>query len=248
MSAHRSRARAIRTRTRTTIRAELDGNFCRCTGYHNIVKAVQQGAAAMSTLTEPTMSASTASANRSAARKTIASSPAPASTPTTSIVPHQTHASSCARRTRTRRSAASTRPRRKPRPAWSRSSPAPISTGVNGLPCGWLITSTDGTPMNEPPHPVLAQGKVRYVGDPVALVVAETLAPGEGRRRADRRRLRRAAGGRQLRRRAQARRAAVHDGAPGNLCYTGPSATRRRSTPRSRRPRTSRSSTSSTTG
>ncbi len=30
-----------------TIRAELQGNLCRCTGYHNIVKAVQQGAAAM---------------------------------------------------------------------------------------------------------------------------------------------------------------------------------------------------------
>jgi carbon-monoxide dehydrogenase small subunit len=30
-----------------TIRAELDGNLCRCTGYHNIVKAVQAGAAAM---------------------------------------------------------------------------------------------------------------------------------------------------------------------------------------------------------
>ena len=68
--------------------------------------------------------------------------------------------------------------------------------GVNGLPCGWLITGTDGKPMNEPPHPVLAQGKVRHVGDQVALVVAETLDAGEGRRRADRRRLRRAAGGR----------------------------------------------------
>src|SRR6476620_10851405 len=48
-------------------------------------------------------------------------------------------------------------------------------TGVNGLPCGWLITGTDGKPMNEPPHPVLAQGKVRYGGDPVALVVAESI-------------------------------------------------------------------------
>jgi carbon-monoxide dehydrogenase large subunit len=46
---------------------------------------------------------------------------------------------------------------------------------VNGLPCGWLITSTDGTPMKEPPHPILAQGKVRYVGDHVAMVVAHTL-------------------------------------------------------------------------
>jgi len=31
----------------TTIRAELEGNFCRCTGYHNIVKAVAAGAQAM---------------------------------------------------------------------------------------------------------------------------------------------------------------------------------------------------------
>jgi aerobic carbon-monoxide dehydrogenase small subunit len=30
-----------------TIRGELEGNLCRCTGYHNIVKAVKQGAAAM---------------------------------------------------------------------------------------------------------------------------------------------------------------------------------------------------------
>ena len=35
------------TLTEETIRAELDGNLCRCTGYHNIVKAVQSGAAAM---------------------------------------------------------------------------------------------------------------------------------------------------------------------------------------------------------
>ncbi|MEO8835565.1 MAG: molybdopterin cofactor-binding domain-containing protein, partial [Caldimonas sp.] len=46
---------------------------------------------------------------------------------------------------------------------------------VGGLPCGWLIHSKDGTPMKEPAHPVLAQGKVRHVGDQVALVVAETL-------------------------------------------------------------------------
>jgi carbon-monoxide dehydrogenase small subunit len=29
------------------IREALEGNFCRCTGYQNIVKAVQQGAKAM---------------------------------------------------------------------------------------------------------------------------------------------------------------------------------------------------------
>jgi carbon-monoxide dehydrogenase large subunit len=46
--------------------------------------------------------------------------------------------------------------------------------GVGGLPCGWQIHSKDGSPMHEPKHPVLAEGKVRHVGDPVALVIAET--------------------------------------------------------------------------
>src|SRR5215468_1045971 len=50
-----------------------------------------------------------------------------------------------------------------------------VPAAVGGLPCGWLITGTDGKPMKEPKHPILAQGKVRYVGDQVALVVAETL-------------------------------------------------------------------------
>ncbi len=47
---------------------------------------------------------------------------------------------------------------------------------VGGLICGWMIHSKDGTPMRAGPHPVLAQGKVRYVGDHVAVVIAETLA------------------------------------------------------------------------
>ncbi|WP_424813730.1 xanthine dehydrogenase family protein molybdopterin-binding subunit [Roseococcus sp. YIM B11640] len=46
--------------------------------------------------------------------------------------------------------------------------------GIGGLPCGWQIHSKDGSPMAEPKHPVLAEGKVRHVGDPVAVVVAET--------------------------------------------------------------------------
>jgi carbon-monoxide dehydrogenase large subunit len=47
---------------------------------------------------------------------------------------------------------------------------------VGGLICGWMIHSKDGSPMKAGAHPALAQGKVRYVGDHVAVVVAETAA------------------------------------------------------------------------
>ncbi|OGA22982.1 MAG: carbon monoxide dehydrogenase [Betaproteobacteria bacterium RIFCSPLOWO2_02_FULL_67_19] len=47
---------------------------------------------------------------------------------------------------------------------------------LGGLPCGWLITDVNGQPMKEPPYPVLAQGKVRFTGERVAVVIAETLA------------------------------------------------------------------------
>ncbi|AKO97437.1 Aerobic-type carbon monoxide dehydrogenase, large subunit CoxL/CutL-like protein [Marinovum algicola DG 898] len=47
--------------------------------------------------------------------------------------------------------------------------------GVGGLPCGWQVTDKHGEVMKEPPHPVLAQGKVRHVGEPIAAVVADTL-------------------------------------------------------------------------
>lgn len=47
---------------------------------------------------------------------------------------------------------------------------------VGGLICGWMIHSKDGTPMKSGAHPALAKDKVRYVGDHVAVVVADTLA------------------------------------------------------------------------
>jgi len=42
------------------------------------------------------------------------------------------------------------------------------------LPCGWMIHSKDGSEMKQPPHPVMAARKVNYVGEPVALVVADS--------------------------------------------------------------------------
>ncbi|MEL7176300.1 MAG: molybdopterin cofactor-binding domain-containing protein, partial [Pseudomonadota bacterium] len=47
--------------------------------------------------------------------------------------------------------------------------------GIGSIPCGWQVTDRHGEPMQEPAHPVLAQGKVRHVGDPICAVVAESL-------------------------------------------------------------------------
>src|SRR4051794_12577147 len=46
--------------------------------------------------------------------------------------------------------------------------------GLGNNVCGWLVKSKDGSPMKMGPHPLLAQGKARYVGDRVAVVVADT--------------------------------------------------------------------------
>lgn len=46
--------------------------------------------------------------------------------------------------------------------------------GIGGLPCLIPLKNRDGSARAEVPHPVLADGEVRHVGDPVAFIVAET--------------------------------------------------------------------------
>ena len=46
---------------------------------------------------------------------------------------------------------------------------------IGGLIAGWKIVSQDGTDMKVPAHPPLANNTVNYVGDHVAVVIAETL-------------------------------------------------------------------------
>jgi carbon-monoxide dehydrogenase large subunit len=48
--------------------------------------------------------------------------------------------------------------------------------GIGFLPAGWMVTNIDGTPMHAPQCPVVAIDRVRHVGEPVAVVIAETLA------------------------------------------------------------------------
>ena len=50
-----------------------------------------------------------------------------------------------------------------------------VKDKIGGLICGWKIVSQDGKDMKCPPHPALAKDCVNFVGDHVAVVVAETL-------------------------------------------------------------------------
>jgi aerobic carbon-monoxide dehydrogenase large subunit len=56
--------------------------------------------------------------------------------------------------------------------------------GIGNLICGWAISSKDGSPMNMGPWSALATDRVRYVGDAVAVVIAESQgSPGSRPRR-----------------------------------------------------------------
>jgi len=47
--------------------------------------------------------------------------------------------------------------------------------GIGFMPCAISLKNRDGSKQISPPHPVLADGMVRHVGDPVAFIVAETV-------------------------------------------------------------------------
>ncbi|MDO9498515.1 xanthine dehydrogenase family protein molybdopterin-binding subunit [Falsiroseomonas sp.] len=90
---------------------------------------------------------------------------------------------------------------------------------IGGIPCGWQIHNKDGSPMAEPMHPALALGKVRHVGDPVAVVIAETKAQARDAAEAivvDYTPLPAVSSTEAA---VQPGAPQVHDGAPGNLCY-----------------------------
>jgi aerobic carbon-monoxide dehydrogenase large subunit len=91
---------------------------------------------------------------------------------------------------------------------------------INGLPCGWLINNPDGSPMNEPPHPILAQGKVRYVGDHVAMVIARTLEQAKNAAELVNVDYDVLPAVTDVSRAGNAATAQIHDGVSNNQCYT----------------------------
>jgi carbon-monoxide dehydrogenase large subunit len=90
---------------------------------------------------------------------------------------------------------------------------------IGGLPCGWLIHSKDGSPMAEPPHPVLAVDKVRHVGDPVAVVVAETRLAAKDAAEKIEIDYEDLPGIATLRDAVAPGAATLHENAPGNVCF-----------------------------
>ncbi|MFN7633880.1 MAG: xanthine dehydrogenase family protein molybdopterin-binding subunit, partial [Acetobacteraceae bacterium] len=92
-------------------------------------------------------------------------------------------------------------------------------SGIGGLPCGWAVKNKDGSPMAEPPHPVLAVGKVRHVGDPVAVAIAETRAQAQDAAEAIAVSYEVLPAAGTIDGALAAGAAQIHDAAPGHVCY-----------------------------
>ncbi len=90
---------------------------------------------------------------------------------------------------------------------------------IGGLPCGWQIHSKDGSPMAEPKHPVLAEGKVRHVGDPIAVVIAETKQQARDAAELIEIDLKDLPATATVTDALKSGAAQIHDNAPGNVCY-----------------------------
>ncbi|WP_372617816.1 xanthine dehydrogenase family protein molybdopterin-binding subunit [Falsiroseomonas sp.] len=90
---------------------------------------------------------------------------------------------------------------------------------IGGLPCGWQIHNKDGSPMAEPPHPVIAVGKARHVGDPVAVVIAETKQQARDAGEAIVVEYNPLPAAATMEQALKPGAPQIHEGAPGNLCY-----------------------------
>ncbi len=93
------------------------------------------------------------------------------------------------------------------------------AAGLGGIPCGWQITDRHGEPMKEPAHPILADGKVRHVGDPIAAVVAETAEQARNAAEAIIVNMDELPAVVDMQAAINGSAAQVHDEAPDNVCY-----------------------------
>ncbi|MEM6635745.1 MAG: xanthine dehydrogenase family protein molybdopterin-binding subunit [Pseudomonadota bacterium] len=91
--------------------------------------------------------------------------------------------------------------------------------GIGNIICGWAITSKDGSPMNMGAWSALATQKVRYVGDAVAVVVAESVAEAQAAAEAVEVSYKELAAVTMSDAALETGAPEIHDNAPGNLIY-----------------------------
>ena len=160
-----------------TIREQLEGNLCRCTGYQNIVAAIQRAGAEMRGQPMPPLDRADTGVGKPAARKEDQRFITGAGRYTDDIdLPGQLYAAFVrSPHAHARLKSIDTEE------AEAADGVVKVLTGADyaaaglgGLPCGWMIHDPDGNPMKSPNRPALAKDTVRYVGEPFAVVIAET--------------------------------------------------------------------------
>ena len=180
-----------------TIREQLDGNLCRCTGYHNIVKAIRAGAAAMAGPGRPARQAESEGHTFPPAQSTRIGEPVRRREDLRLItgngrfsddvnLPGQVYMA-VVRSTYAHARLTAIDPQQ----ALASPGVLAVLTGqellADGLkpfphkpftahPADIKLENTDGTPLYSAPQYALAIGRVRHVGEAIAIVVAETAA------------------------------------------------------------------------
>ena len=91
--------------------------------------------------------------------------------------------------------------------------------GVGGLICGWTITQPNGETHKAPKHPVIAVGKVRHVGEVVAMVLADSAHQAKDAAELVEVDYEELPASVSIDKTFDDGAAQVHDDAPGNLCY-----------------------------
>ena len=188
--------------TEQEVREALAGNLCRCTGYHNIVKAVLAGRPEGRHMTASTTARALGRPGDQAQGR-----PAADHGPRPLHRRHQRHRAAVGGVRPLARGAREDRLDRHARPRGLPGVHA-VFTGHDldleaPLPMAWVPPGVD---VNNPPHWPLAKDEVHHVGDPVALVIGTDRYAVVDAAAAGRRRVRPAPGGRRPREGARGRR------------------------------------------
>lgn len=158
--------------TREEIRSGLKGNYCRCTGYQNIVRAIEDASKRSSAQNEESEAVGASPPRKEDRRFLIGRGKYTADV----VLPNQKYAVFV----RSNRAHAKLESidicaaKRLPGVIDIFTGEDVAADGLKGLSSAWQIHSRDGSPMKAVQRPLLAIEKVRFVGDAIALVIAES--------------------------------------------------------------------------